>query len=45
MAANLNRAKGVVYGLAIGDALGRVTEFLSLKRIKSIAESGTLIEN
>ena len=35
MTGNLNRAKGMVYGLAIGDALGRVTEFMSLHRIKS----------
>ncbi len=35
MTENLSRAKGVVYGLAIGDALGRVTEFISLHRIKS----------
>ena len=26
---DLNKAKGVIYGLAIGDALGRPTEFLS----------------
>jgi len=29
------RAKGILYGLAIGDALGRVTEFKSLHSIKS----------
>jgi ADP-ribosylglycohydrolase len=34
MTDNLIRAKGVVYGLAIGDALGRVTEFMSLQNIK-----------
>jgi ADP-ribosylglycohydrolase len=32
---DLNKAKGVIYGLAIGDALGRLTEFMSLSRIKS----------
>ena len=36
MTDNLNRAKGIVYGLAIGDALGRVTEFMSLHHIKSV---------
>ena len=35
MTENLSRAKGVVYGLGIGDALGKVTEFMSLHRIKS----------
>lgn len=35
MTENLNRAKGMLYGLAIGDALGRVTEFTSLHSIKS----------
>ena len=35
MTENLNSPKGVVYGLAIGDALGRVTEFISLHYIKS----------
>ena len=35
MSGDLNRAKGVVYGLAIGDALGRATEFMSLQSIKS----------
>jgi len=29
MTENLSRANGMVYGLAIGDALGRVTEFMS----------------
>ena len=38
MTENLSRAKGVVYGLAIGDALGRVTEFMSLHDIKSTYE-------
>ena len=33
-----NKAKGIIYGLAIGDALGRLTEFKSLPKIKS--ESG-----
>ena len=32
---DLNKAKGVIYGLAIGDALGRPTEFLSSDLIKS----------
>jgi len=31
----LNKAKGMVYGLAIGDALGRLTEFMTLAQIKS----------
>ncbi len=31
----LEKAKGILYGLAIGDALGRLTEFKSLSRIKS----------
>jgi len=35
MTENLNRAKGTVYGLAIGDALGRVNGFISLHHIKS----------
>ena len=35
MTENLIRAKGMVYGLAIGDALGRLTEFMSLHSIKS----------
>lgn len=35
MTENLSRAKGLVYGLAIRDALARMTEFISLKRIKS----------
>ena len=35
MTENLNRAKGIVYGLAIGDAFGRLTEFISLHEIKS----------
>jgi len=30
-----NKVKGVIYGLAIGDALGRLTEFKSLPKIKS----------
>jgi len=30
-----NKAKGVIYGLAIGDALGRPTEFMSLSGIKA----------
>ncbi len=34
MTENLSRAKGTVYGLAIGDALGRETEFISLHHIK-----------
>ena len=32
---DLDKAKGLVYGLAIGDALGRLTEFLSLDSIKA----------
>jgi ADP-ribosylglycohydrolase len=28
------KAKGVIYGLAIGDALGYQTEFMTLDRIK-----------
>jgi ADP-ribosylglycohydrolase len=30
-----NKAEGIIYGLAIGDALGRLTEFKSLPKIKS----------
>lgn len=30
-----NKAKGVIYGLAIGDALGRPTEFMPLSGIKA----------
>ena len=29
-----DKAKGIIYGLAIGDALGYPTEFMSLLRIK-----------
>jgi ADP-ribosylglycohydrolase len=32
---DFHKAKGVIYGLAVGDALGRPTEFLSLSRIKA----------
>ena len=32
---DLDKARGVIYGLAIGDALGRPTEFMSLSQIKS----------
>jgi ADP-ribosylglycohydrolase len=32
---DLDKAKGVIYGLAIGDALGWPTEFLTLDRIKA----------
>jgi ADP-ribosylglycohydrolase len=32
---DLDKAKGIIYGLGIGDALGRPTEFLSLSQIKS----------
>lgn len=32
--ADLDKAKGVIYGLAIGDALGRPTEFMSADAIK-----------
>lgn len=31
-----DKAKGIIYGLAIGDALGYPTEFMSLPRIKEI---------
>jgi ADP-ribosylglycohydrolase len=31
---DINKAKGVLFGLAIGDALGYPTEFMSLSRIK-----------
>ena len=31
---NKNKAEGIIYGLAIGDALGRPTEFMSLSAIK-----------
>ena len=38
---DLDKAKGVIYGLAIGDALGRATEFLHLPDIKrSYGEEG-----
>ncbi|MBN1848323.1 MAG: ADP-ribosylglycohydrolase family protein [Deltaproteobacteria bacterium] len=33
--ADLDKAKGMIYGLAIGDALGRPTEFLKLPQIKA----------
>lgn len=37
----INKAKGVIYGLAIGDALGYPTEFMPLSRIKAVyGESG-----
>jgi ADP-ribosylglycohydrolase len=32
---DIHKAKGVIYGLAVGDALGRPTEFLTLSRIKA----------
>jgi ADP-ribosylglycohydrolase len=32
---SLNKSKGVIYGLTIGDALGRPTEFMSLSQMKS----------
>ncbi|MDP6178882.1 MAG: ADP-ribosylglycohydrolase family protein [Desulfatiglandales bacterium] len=32
---DLNKVTGVIYGLAIGDALGRPAEFMSLSQIKS----------
>ncbi|MBN1105481.1 MAG: ADP-ribosylglycohydrolase family protein, partial [Deltaproteobacteria bacterium] len=38
--ANLDRTKGVIYGLAIGDALGAPTEFLTLDRIKATYGQG-----
>lgn len=31
-----SKARGVLYGLAVGDALGRPTEFLTLDRIKKV---------
>jgi len=31
---DIDKAKGIIYGLAIGDALGRLTEFMSLSAIK-----------
>ena len=31
---DLNKAKGLIFGLAIGDALGRLTEFLTFSSIK-----------
>jgi ADP-ribosylglycohydrolase len=30
----MDKAKEIIYGLAIGDALGHPTEFMSLLRIK-----------
>jgi len=40
----INKAKGVIYGLAIGDALGHPTEFMPLSRIKAVyGESGIMI--
>jgi ADP-ribosylglycohydrolase len=35
MTEDLQKAKGLIYGLAIGDALGYPTEFKTLDRIKS----------
>jgi ADP-ribosylglycohydrolase len=32
---DIDKAKGIIYGLAIGDALGRPTEFMSLSAIKA----------
>lgn len=32
---DLNKGKGVIFGLAIGDAMGRLTEFMSLSSIKA----------
>ena len=32
---DLEKAKGVIYGLAIGDAFGRFTEFISIPAIKT----------
>ncbi|MFH1930446.1 MAG: ADP-ribosylglycohydrolase family protein [Pseudomonadota bacterium] len=32
---DLDKAKGIIYGMAIGDALGRPTEFLPLSQINS----------
>jgi ADP-ribosylglycohydrolase len=44
MVENLSRAKGMIYGLAIGDALGRETEFMSLEHIKSTYGSGGITD-
>jgi ADP-ribosylglycohydrolase len=30
-----NKAEGIIYGLAVGDALGKSTEFMTLSRIKA----------
>ena len=35
MTEDISRARGMIYGLAIGDALGRMTEFMSLPEIQS----------
>jgi len=32
---DLNKARGLIFGLAIGDALGYPTEFMTLDRIKA----------
>jgi ADP-ribosylglycohydrolase len=32
----INKIKGLIYGLAIGDAMGKPTEFITLEKIKSI---------
>jgi len=32
---DMEKAKGLIFGLAIGDAMGRVTEFMSLSAIKT----------
>lgn len=31
---DLEKSKGLIYGLAIGDAMGKATEFMSLSAIK-----------
>ena len=36
MRIDLDKARGVIFGLAIGDALGRLTEFISLPQIKAV---------
>ncbi|MBR9979900.1 MAG: ADP-ribosylglycohydrolase family protein [Desulfatitalea sp.] len=33
--AEIHKAKGIIYGLAIGDALGWPTEFLKLDQIRA----------
>jgi len=38
----LNKGKGVIYGLAIGDAPGRLNEFMSFSVIKRVEKSDYL---